>query len=44
MKAAYETSIADKRAKRVALLEILRQGRRMFVALDFTHEGDEESK
>ncbi len=41
---AYDTAIADKRPKKVALLELLREGRRTFVALDFAHEADEETK
>ena len=44
LKAAYEGALADKRPKKVALLEVLRDGRRDFVALDFTHAGDEEDK
>ncbi len=42
--ATYEAALADKRPKKVVLLELLRDGRREFVALDFTHEAGEEDK
>jgi len=44
LKAAYDAATTDKRLKKVALLEILREGRREFLALDFTHESDGEDK
>ena len=42
--AAYDATLADKRPKKVVLLELLREGRREFIALDFTHEAGEEDK
>ena len=44
LKAAYEASVREKRPKQVALLEILREGRRTYVALDFAHDAEEDVK
>jgi serine protease Do len=38
LRAAYEASLAPERTKRVALLEVLRHGRKKYVALDFARD------
>jgi S1-C subfamily serine protease len=38
LRAAYEEALADARPERVALLEVLREGSRLFLALDFERE------